>query len=439
MATNVTPMMKQYFDIKNKHKDTILFYRLGDFYEMFFEDAIVASKILEIALTSRSYSNEEKAPMCGVPFHSANSYIQKLIASGKRVAICEQVEDPKLAKGIVKREVIKIISPGTNVENSSLEGYKNLYLMSIKYHKGIIYTAHIDVNVGDVLVYETTEKGLSDFLYRIMPSEIIVTKEDYEQLKEQFSEIDFKNLESGFIVTYFDDIQKGISKLFNKEVYFQFNDVLDILLSYIKNTQGNLSKNIEEIKVYEEEKYLLIDNYSRKNLELIENAITKQKKNTLFDVLDMSITSIGKRTLRQWIENPLRSIKDINFRLDIVEEFVSDFGFRLEIIEFFKEIYDIERICGKISYGNVNSKDLVALRSSLKFIPDIFSLIKKANFKTAFKLIEDADNLSDIYDYLDKTIVEEPALSLKDGVVIKSEYNAELNEYRTIEKNTPTN
>ncbi len=440
--SNVTPMMKQYLEIKEQNKDAILFFRLGDFYEMFFEDALVASRILEIALTGKSYGADEKAPMCGVPYHSAENYIQKLIAAGKRVAICEQVEDPKSVKGIVKREVVRIITPGTNVNDQNLEGYKDSYLMAI-HHQGLFYISYIDVTTGELNVARLEDSALRDFILQIQPKEILIHPETVAQInKSRLLKKDMEIVQNSITLTIVDDFEAGISRRLIESQNLQvecekeYDLPMDIVLSYIRETQGVLSNNIRSIQVYEQNDFLKLDPNTRKNLELTENASTRQKKNSLFDILDYSTTSIGKRTLRKWIDNPLNDISKINRRLDIVEELNQSFDLRSDLKDILNEIYDMERITGKMSYGNLNTKDIVALRNSIAVLPALISKIDSSSLRCLQEVVSAMDDLSDIHRYLCDTVVEEPSVSIKDGEVIRSEYNDQLYEYRYLESNS---
>lgn len=437
---NITPMMKQYLEIKEQNQDAILFFRLGDFYEMFFEDAIVASKILEIALTGKSYGAPERAPMCGVPFHSADSYIQKLIAEGKKVAICEQVEDPKDAKGIVKREVIKIITPGTNVNNQNLQGYEDVYLMGV-FLQEQFYVAYTDVTTGEMNAATVEPAGIRDFIYQIDPAEILIHMDTIKLLgKHRELEAYFEEIKDKTTITIVQDYWEGASSavLAQGDDLEKFKKPLDMVIGYIKETQGTLSNNLARVHIYEKSNFLKIDPNSKKNLELTENFTTKQKKNSLFDILDFSATSLGKRTLRKWIENPLNDLVKINERLDIIEELNSSFDMRADLKELLGQVYDVERITGKISYGNLSTRDIVSLRSSLEVLPSLLNIIRYSDFECLKNLTKDTDALTDIYAYLMETIVEEPSVSLKEGTIIRSDYNAQLKEYRHLESNAAT-
>lgn len=438
--SNMTPMMKQYLEIKEQNKDSILFFRLGDFYEMFFEDALIASRILEIALTGKNYGEKERAPMCGVPYHSAENYIQKLIAAGKRVAICEQVEDPKSVKGIVKREVVRVVTPGTNVNDRSLEGHENSYLMALHFDDRF-FLSYIDVTTGEMNVATIEWDMIRDFILQISPKEILIHTETIAKIhKNKLLEKDLETLQNTITLTVIDVISRGISKTYFENISREISDIyaipLDIVLGYIKETQGVLAGNISSINVYEKSDHLRIDPNSKKNLELTENATTRQKKNSLFDILDYSTTSIGKRTLRKWIDNPINNIKKIDHRLDLIEELNKSFDLRSDLKELLDEIYDMERITGKMSYGTLNTRDIVALRSSLIVLPLIKEKLYHSDHLRLKELIRSMDDLQDLYDYLQKVIVEEPAVSIKDGEVIRSGYSEELREYRFLESNS---
>lgn len=437
---NITPMMKQYLEIKEEHKDAILFFRLGDFYEMFFDDAIVASRILEIALTGKSYGMPERAPMCGVPFHSAEAYIQKLISEGKKVAICEQVEDPKEAKGIVKREVVKVITPGTNINNNNLHGYEDVYLMSICLLDDFCI-AYTDVTTGEINVATIEREQVKDFINLVSPREILLHPDTVNKIsKTRETQEAFENIKNSIPITVVAQQWQGAARghLEIENTLEKFEGALDMIVGYIKETQGTISSNLIKINVYEKSEYLKIDPNSRKNLELTENATTRQKKNSLFDMLDYSVTSLGKRTLRKWIENPLKDLDMINQRLDIIEEMNASFDLREDLKELLNQVYDLERITGKISYGTLTTRDIVSLRTSLEVIPSLLNIIRFSEFENLNKLIKDTDPLEDIYEYLHRAVVDEPGISLKDGEIIRSEYNESLKEYRHLESNVTT-
>ena len=443
---NLTPMMRQYLKIKEDYSDAILFFRLGDFYEMFFDDAITASRILDIALTGKSCGLEERAPMCGVPFHSADAYIQKLILSGKKVAICEQVEDPKTTKGLVKREVVRVITPGTNLEVNNLESHRNLYLMAIAYSDDYKMSfSYIDLSTGE---FNTGDLGLDvfmDTLAQVSPSEIIISEEsesyisEKPEIEKQFLQyISLNDIVKTTYVSKSDIMNNFFEDSYieeNKKELEKYRSSIELTLTYIFDTQKMFSNNINKISVINKDCYMKLDLNTRKNLELTENVNTKNKKNSLFDVIDYTSTNIGKRTLRKWIEKPLINMEDINKRLDSVEEYIDDFGLREDSKEILNKIYDIERLSSKICYESINTKEIISLKNSIINLPYLVAAIEQSKCLNLQKLISGMDNLSDVYEYIDTVIVENPSLGIKDGEVVQSSYNSELAEHRYIESN----
>lgn len=429
----LTPMMRQYMDVKNQYKDCILFYRLGDFYEMFFDDAITASRELEITLTGKDCGLKERAPMCGVPYHSVQSYIAKLISKGYKVAIGEQLENPATATGIVKRDVIRVITPGTVIESNILDENKNNYIASI-YMNGLNYgLAFSDVSTGEF--YTTEFVNLANFssilneLGRFEPAEIVVNSELYED-KNKVNEI------TNRFHTYIssrdneEDIPSVIenSELEDKEFTRR---ATKILLAYIKETQKIELKHINKINVYEYSKYMILDNIARKNLELTETLREKNKKGSLLWVLDKTSTSMGGRNLRRWIEKPLMDIEGINDRLEAVKELKENIVLRSDVSETLKNVYDIERLVGKISYGSVNARDMISLKNSLKQLPNLKSLISKCESKLLKNMYENLDILEDVTNLIEASIVEDPPISIKDGGIIKAEFDEEVSKLRT--------
>ena len=443
--------MEQYFLIKEQHPDAILFFRLGDFYEMFFEDAKEASKILEIALTGRSCGLEEKAPMCGIPFHSCDSYIQKLIQAGKKVAICEQMEDPKETKGLVKREVTKIITPGTFIDESVIQSFQNNYILSVHLsndHKEFAL-AYVDVSTGDLNVSKVSYSDFADIFYKISPSELIGNSvfinflNGKEKLARQIrlfvqnhhvcvnaSELISKEMEIEFFSEEYLRTQRLLEQQ-NTDVRLSIR----ILLSYIQYTQKTVANNLNSIHWIYQDKYLHLDYSSISNLELMESFLQKNKKYSLFGVLDKTKTSMGARMLRKWIEHPLRDKKEIEQRLDIVEECISDYSLREDLREYLDSVYDMERICAKISYDTVTVRDLLNLKESLYDLPNLREKIELSDKKLLIQIFEQMDTLEDIYHLLDDSISDRPIGTIKDGEVIREGYSKELDEMRSIEKN----
>ena len=437
-----SPMMQHYLQTKEKYSDCILFYRLGDFYEMFFEDAINVSRELELTLTGKDCGQEERAPMCGIPYHAAEGYIAKLIEKGYKVAICEQLEDPKVAKGIVKRDVIKVVTPGTVVEGTLLEEKKNNYLMSI-YKEGIYFgIAVCDISTGDFFATEIKEDNnfpkLLDEISRYNPSEIVVN----QMMKESVSEVgyikqrfnSFISVEENFISDYqkieneFDLTDDKGTKLSSIKTKLFAVSAINGLMSYINDTQKARMENLNKIIIYNKEKYMSLDINARRNLELTEKLRDKSKKGTLLWVLDKTETSMGGRLLRRWISDPLIDITDINRRLDAVKELKENAMFRDDICELLKKVYDIERLAGKISYGTANARDLISLKNSVSQLPALKEVLSDSKSEMLRNLYEGLDTLQDVYKLIDSAIVEDPPMSVKDGGIIKKGYNEVIDE-----------
>ena len=443
----VSPMMQNYLNTKAQYKDCILFYRLGDFYEMFYDDAITASRELEITLTGKACGTEEKAPMCGVPFHAAEIYISRLIAKGYKVAIAEQLEDPKKAKGIVKRDVIRVVTPGTVIETNMLEEKKNNYIMGIV-KKGLYYGLAIcDISTGDfyatqIKLPENNFEKLLDEYARFVPAEIVVN----ETMGLSTKEIDIMKDRNNTFVTIrenemFSEDKNLLLKLYNVEDSFgkKKEDLKDEklsvqaingLLNYFSETQKVKLEHINKIELYEVKKYMALDINARRSLELTERMRDKSKRGTLIWVLDKTSTSMGGRLLRRWINDPLLEVKEINERLEAVREFKDNIMLRGDIIETLKKVYDIERLAGKISYGNANARDLISLKNSLSNLPELKELLSSTKSKLLQKHYSNLDELKDIYKLIDEAIVEDPPISVKEGGIIKTGYSKEIDEYR---------
>lgn len=429
----MTPMMQQYMNVKNQYKDCLLFYRLGDFYELFFDDAITASRELEITLTGKDCGLEERAPMCGVPYHSVQNYIAKLIAKGYKVAIGEQLEDPALAKGIVKRDVTRVITPGTVIESNILDEKKNNYLASI-FRKGSNFgIAYSDVSTGEFYTTEFSEKNnfpkVLNELGRFEPAEIVVNTEMFND-KSEINTIaqKFKTYITNRDEEETDIELEGMAKL-AKIPYAE--NATKLLFNYIKETQKMDLKHINKINTYNASNYMVLDNIARKNLELTETIREKNKKGSLLWVLDKTSTSMGGRNLRRWIEKPLMNIGEINNRLEAVKELKENVMLRSDITECLKKVYDIERLAGKVSYGTVNARDMISLKNSLKQLPELKQLIASRNSKMLNELYSELDVLEDIANLIESSIIDEPPLSVKEGGIIKSTYSEEVNKLRT--------
>ena len=442
-----SPMMQHYLDMKEKYKDCILFYRLGDFYEMFFEDAINVSKELELTLTGKECGQEERAPMCGIPYHAADSYIAKLIANGHKVAICEQLEDPKFAKGMVKRDVIRVVTPGTVIEANLLEDKKNNYIMSI-YKNGIYYgLTSCDVTTGDLRTTEIKEtnnfSALLDEISKYSPAELVVNpmmydcSEEIAKIKERFDvyitrleEKEFTDNYEALMVKYkiVDDEEKPVEDL---SKYMLSVAATNALFTYLLDTQKNNLDHINKIIIYSVTKYMSLDINARRNLEITEKLRDKAKKGTLLWVLDKTSTAMGGRLLRRWLNNPLIDVSKINKRLDAVAELKDNIILRGDILDNLKKVYDIERLAGKISYGSANGRDLISLKSSAKQLPEIKKILSQAKSSLLTELYSELDTLDDVYDIIDKTIVDEPPISVKEGGLIKLGYDEEIDKLKT--------
>jgi len=438
----VTPMMQQYLDIKEQYKDCILMFRLGDFYEMFFDDAVVASRELEIALTGRDCGLEERAPMCGVPYHAIDSYIARLVQRGYKVAICEQMEDPALAKGIVKREVIRVVTPGTVTDMAMLDEKKNNYLVSIYAKKHMYGFAAVDVSTGYFattrITWGNTLGKLLDEIAKYAPAEIITnraffdSKEAAGQLTGRFSayisQLDDACYEDGFCI----DLLRshfGSTILPDEEAELCVN-ASGALLYYLEQTQKSSLGHIQQITPYKLEEYMILDMTARRNLELTETMRERSRKGSLLWVLDRTMTSMGARALRRWVEQPLINIGDINERLEAVEELKDKFMVRMELRELFRKVYDIERLISRIVLGNANCRDMIALKNSLGQIPYIKKMLDNCGSALISKNNAHMDELSDIYELIESSIVDDPPISVKEGGIIKSGFDEEVDRLR---------
>ena len=440
-----SPMMQHYLDTKKDYKDSILFYRLGDFYEMFFDDAILASRELELTLTGKECGQEERAPMCGVPFHAAENYIARLISKGYKVAICEQMEDPKQAKGIVKREVIRVVTPGTVIESNLLDEKKNNYIMSV-YKSGIYFgIAVCDVSTGDFRATQIKEtnnfSAALDEISRYSPAEIVVnnlmydTTEEIAKIRERF-QIYISKQEDNKFSNNVEELTSKYNVVDESENKIEINDktlciyAINGLLTYILETQKTNLDHINKIILYNNTKYMCLDINARRNLELTEKLRDKSKKGTLLWVLDKTSTSMGGRRLRRWINDPLLDIEKINKRLNSVKELKDNPILRGDIADLLKKVYDIERLVGKISYGNANARDLISLKNSVKQLPELKKIMSNTESTLLKELYNELDILEDIYNIIDVAIVEEPPISVKEGGIIKKSYNEEIDKLK---------
>ena len=438
----MTPMMKAYCETKNEYKDCILFYRLGDFYEMFFDDALVASKALEITLTGKDCGLDERAPMCGVPFHAVDTYLNKLVSMGYKVAICEQVEDPKLAKGLVKREVIRVVSSGTNLDIGALDENKNNYLMCISFDEGEIGIAIVDVTTGDFYLTEVEDiNRLYDEIIKFEPSEIICNDAfllsgiNTEDLKGRLG-ILLNPLDSH----YFDNdmCRRKLMQHFNVksliglgiEDFPEGTVAAGALLTYLYDTQKTTISNLTHIYPYLTNKYMLLDSSTRRNLELTETMRDKQKSGSLLGVLDKTKTAMGGRMLRSFVEQPLKDKASIEDRLDAIEELIKDSISRDELREYLNPIYDLERLLSKITYKTANPRDLISFASSIGMIPHIKTVLKAFAKKELTGILDDLDDLTDIYSLIERSISDDPPIMIREGGFIKDGFDENVDNFR---------
>ena len=443
-----SPMMQRYLETKEQYKDCILFYRLGDFYEMFFDDAILVAKELEITLTGKDCGQEERAPMAGVPHHSAEMYISKLVNKGYKVAICEQLEDPKTAKGIVKRGVIRVVTPGTIVESNMLEERKNNYIMSI-FKSGIYFGISVcDISTGEFYSAQIKDNNnfpmLLDEIARYTPSELVINSmmqeslDELSKIKERFENIYITNFEDKFFTKElnnlnlrFNIIDTSGRKIEDLQEYELAIAAINALMEYIEQTQKTSLDHINKITIYKLSRYMLLDINARRNLEITEKMRDKSKKGTLLWVLDKTSTSMGGRLLRRWLNDPLLDTKEINKRLDAVKELKDNIMLRGDIIESLKKVYDIERLAGKMAYGNANARDMITLKNSLFKLPEVKNTLENCKTDLLVELKDNLDELQDIYELIEKSIVDDPPMSVKDGGIIKLGYDEEIDKLKT--------
>lgn len=440
-----SPLMQQYFSIKEEHKDSILFFRVGDFYEMFFDDAILASRELEITLTGKECGQEERAPMCGVPYHAVDTYVSRLIEKGYKVAICEQLEDPKTTKGMVKRDVIRIVTPGTVIESNMLDEKKNNYIMSI-FKKGIYFGIAIcDISTGDFFATQIAENNnfstLLDEIAKYSPAEIVVNSFLYSSLEEinairkRFNSYIDNSPDENFVPNNEELLSSYNIECENKpldslEGFELAAGAITSLLQYLTSTQKIKLEHIKHINIYNLQKYMSLDITARRNLELLERQYDKGKKGTLLWVLDKTSTSMGGRLIRRWISEPLMDRVNINSRLEAVQDLKDNTILREELQKALKKVYDIERLVGKISYGNSNGREMNSLKASLEQIPEIKELLKQSQAPLIIALNNNLDDCHDLAKLINDAIVDDPPITIKDGGVIKEGYNSLVDEYK---------
>ena len=438
--SNYTPMVQQYLDVKKEHQNELLFFRLGDFYEMFFEDAVTASRELNITLTKRA-GGMENMPMCGVPYHSVDGYIAKLVKKGYRIAICEQVEDPKLAKGIVQRKVIKIITPGTAINEQVLEDKRNRYLVFLHEKDEQVCLAAADVSTGECLWFTASGNerllNITEQLFRLQPAEIVLHEEpDYwDKLHEWLR----SKLPECAISMWQEELGSYFSMHFNSSgenslVY----DTVEYLLDYLHATVMSDLTHINRLHEIEQDAFMQLDATAIRNLELVKNMRDGSKRGTLMDVLDFTSTSMGARKLRSWIECPLLDVGHIKQRQDAVAELLEDNLLREAVTEKLKTVFDLERIISRIEVGSANARDLVALRTSLSVLPELKDLLAKCSSSSLQKIYRNMHLHTELNDELQRAVVDEPPFSVREGGMIKSGYNSELDELHLIAQDNKT-
>ncbi|WP_428908588.1 DNA mismatch repair protein MutS [Niallia sp. Krafla_26] len=431
-----TPMIQQYLQVKANYQDAFLFFRLGDFYEMFFEDAIKASQELEITLTGREGGGDERIPMCGIPYHSASSYIEKLVERGFKVAICEQVERPEEAKGVVRREVVQLITPGTMMEGKGITDKENNYIASINHFEDQTFSlAYTDISTGESKV--TLLHDFDDVINEIAligAKELVVASSFIDQWKKQINDRFVMTISIEEDVEIKDEYHSLLKEVTEKKL----QNTSARLFNYLHRTQKRSLEHLQPVKTYKIYHYMKIDYFSKRNLELTETIRSKGKKGSLLWLLDETKTAMGGRLLKQWIDRPLIDPSAIHARHDLVETLIKAYFERQEIREMLKEVYDLERLAGRVAFGNVNARDLVQLKRSLQQIPYIRQIVQQLGHEEALKLADGMDSCGEVTDILERAIVENPPISIKEGNIIQDGYNEDLDRYRDASRNGKT-
>ena len=420
----VTPMMRQYLEIKNKNEDLIIFFRLGDFYEMFFDDAILVSHELELTLTGKNAGLKERIPMCGIPYHAASGYIDKLIEKGYKIGICEQLEEPKNAKGIVKRDIIQIVSSGTVMNSDTLKADEFNFIASIYDLNHAYSISYADASTGEVYAFlceHSPAKVVSEIVNLGVKEVVITSKVDkniYSMLKNQFH----------LTVSITDDITEEYNHIFDDSIDERYKISVKHLLCYIAGNQKRSLDHLQKVEIKENKDYLRMDVHTKRNLELTETLRQKQRNYSLIWLLDKTKTAMGARMLKNYVLNPLVSKEKLEKRYDVVDTFLKEFILKSDLESLLTEVYDLERLSGKIAFGSANARDLLQLKSSVKVLPEISKILKQINYSDNF------EPLNDLYTLLEKSIYENPPMSLKEGYLIKEGYNAELDELKQLRK-----
>ena len=420
----VTPMMRQYLEIKNKNEDLIIFFRLGDFYEMFFDDAIKISRELELTLTGKSAGLEERIPMCGIPYHAASSYIDKLMEKGYKVGICEQTQDPKEAKGIVERQIVQIVTPGTAMEGETLKQNDFNYIASIKDFNHAFAISYADISTGEIyvmLLEHNPSKLISEIINLGIKEVVIDEKVDkniYSILKNQFH----------LTITITNNSTNNYEKIYQNLTDIRHKETVKHLLAYIENNQKRSLDHLQKVIIKETKDYLKMDIHTIRNLELIETLRQKERTYSLLWLLDKTKTAMGSRLLKKYILAPLIDKKQIEKRYDIVETLLKEFLVKSDLEKYLTEVYDLERLSGKIAFGNANARDLLQLKNSLKVLPEIKQALEQINYHKSL------ETLKELYKLLENAIYENPPISLKEGYLIKEGFNQELDELKSLRK-----
>ncbi|MCZ0702635.1 DNA mismatch repair protein MutS [Natronobacillus azotifigens] len=431
---NYTPMIEQYLKIKANNRDSFLFFRLGDFYEMFFDDAIKASRELEITLTSRDGGGTERIPMCGVPYHSAANYIKNLVEKGYKVAICEQVEDPKEAKGVVKREVVQLITPGTVMEGNMLDEKENNYLASIsQFDLDTFVLTYNDLSTGEnsAAIIETGWERVVSELFNRPIKEIVIAKD----LPEAFQQDLMERLQVTLSFAENTEISSELTQLVDHLTDSRLKQGFARLYHYIQSTQQRALDHLKPVQFIELNEYMMLDMYSKRNLELTETIMKKGKQGSLLWVLDQTVTAMGARKLKKWLERPLLNHRLLDQRYQIVEGFMEDFMSREAVRETLKSIYDLERLAGRVAFGNVNGRDLLQLKNSLEKVPQLLSILLACNQKEINNLAKTIDPIQELKTLLENSLEQDPPLTIKEGGIIKTGFHEQLDEYRDAAKN----
>lgn len=428
-----TPMMQQYLDIKEQYMDSLVFFRLGDFYELFFDDAIVASRILEIALTGRDAGVEDRVPMCGVPYHAVDSYIQKLIDAGYKVAIVEQVEDPREAKGIVKRDVVRLITPGTVIDQNFLDAKANNYITSISHTATNYFLSYADVSTGEVCCVELAKDDT------LLINELIALETKEVVISSDFPKEVLAPLVNNYHVTIsIEDETKEMSEynyISQNITDSRLKLTINRLINYLIRTQKRSLSHLQEAHLYNSQQYMQVDIYSKRNLEIFETVRTASRKGSLFWLVDKAETAMGSRMIKHWLDKPLINSVDINYRYDIIESLQKEFLITAELKQALRNVYDLERLVARIAFENANAKDLLQLKRSLKEVPLIKNHITTLKTKYNLRLDDEFSTFSELTDKLERSINEDAPFTIKEGGIIKDGYSEELDRYRELARN----